>query len=314
MTYETFLSSVHPEDREYVDRKWTAALHGEHYDIEHRIIVGNEVRWVREKAELEFDQQGMLKGGFGTVQDITERKQAEQALQQSEARYRMLVESAPDGIASLDAEGRITDCNKAMASLLGYTEEEVRGRHISEFAPTLTEEKIESYQAQLAERGQFEDEFEAISRHGQTVPLWVKAVMLPDKEGKLAQMIIYTRDIAERKKLEQLKDEFIGLVSHELRTPLTVIMGSLNTVLTEGEHLSQAEVHQLLQDASLESESLSHLLANLLELSRVQAQQLHLYNEPVNIQKLIQDTVDKIRRQSPSHQFLLDIPKELPFN
>ena len=58
MTYETFLSSVHPEDREYVDRKWTAALHGEPYDIEHRIIVGNEVRWVRERAELEFDSQG----------------------------------------------------------------------------------------------------------------------------------------------------------------------------------------------------------------------------------------------------------------
>ena len=80
MTYETFLSSVHPEDREYVDRKWTAALHGEPYDIEHRIIVGNEVKWVREKAELEFDSQGLLKGGFGTVQDITERKRIENEL------------------------------------------------------------------------------------------------------------------------------------------------------------------------------------------------------------------------------------------
>jgi two-component system CheB/CheR fusion protein len=71
---------VHPDDREYVDRKWTAALRGEHYDIEHRIIVGNDIRWVRERAELEFDEKGILLGGFGTVQDITERKQAEAEL------------------------------------------------------------------------------------------------------------------------------------------------------------------------------------------------------------------------------------------
>ena len=81
MTYETFLSTVHLEDREYVDRKWTAALRGEHYDIEHRIVVENEVKWVREKAELEFDEQEALKGGFGTTQDITERKEIEEALQ-----------------------------------------------------------------------------------------------------------------------------------------------------------------------------------------------------------------------------------------
>jgi len=76
MTYGTFLAAVHPDDRGYVDRKWGAALGGEPYDIEHRIVVADEVKWVREKAELEFDEQRVLKGGFGTVQDITERKQA----------------------------------------------------------------------------------------------------------------------------------------------------------------------------------------------------------------------------------------------
>jgi len=56
MTYEAFLSCVHPDDREYVDVKWQAALQGEAYDIEHRILVGGEVKWVCEKAELEFDE------------------------------------------------------------------------------------------------------------------------------------------------------------------------------------------------------------------------------------------------------------------
>jgi PAS domain S-box-containing protein len=81
LTYEMFLSIVHPEDRDLVDRTWTAALKGEPYDIDHRIVVGTEAKWVREKAELEVDEHGVVKGGFGTVQDITERKQAEEALQ-----------------------------------------------------------------------------------------------------------------------------------------------------------------------------------------------------------------------------------------
>jgi PAS domain S-box-containing protein len=78
MNYESFLDSVYPDDREFVDSAWNAALEGDEYNIEHRINAGGEVKWVREIAELEFDDEGMLKGGFGTVQDITEIKKAEQ--------------------------------------------------------------------------------------------------------------------------------------------------------------------------------------------------------------------------------------------
>lgn len=79
LTYEVFLGYVHPDDREAVDSAWQAALLQEKpYDIEHRIVVDGNVRWVQEAAELEFDDQGQLLGGFGTVQDITERKQMEQ--------------------------------------------------------------------------------------------------------------------------------------------------------------------------------------------------------------------------------------------
>ncbi|RJP40898.1 MAG: PAS domain S-box protein [Desulfobacteraceae bacterium] len=77
MSYETFMETVHPDDREYVDREWKACLGGAPYDIEHRIVVAGNVKWVREKAELEFDGNGELLGGFGTTQDITDIKQAE---------------------------------------------------------------------------------------------------------------------------------------------------------------------------------------------------------------------------------------------
>ena len=91
LTYETFLSTVHPEDREYVEREWKAGLKGEPYDIEHRIVVEDKIKWVREKAYLEFDKDGTMISGFGITQDITERKQIEEALRESEKRFRAFV-------------------------------------------------------------------------------------------------------------------------------------------------------------------------------------------------------------------------------
>ncbi len=79
-TYETFLELVHPDDRDYVDQQWRAGLDGEMYDVEHRIVTNGQVKWVREKAYLEFDANHVLLGGFGITQDITERKQVEEEL------------------------------------------------------------------------------------------------------------------------------------------------------------------------------------------------------------------------------------------
>lgn len=100
MTYEKFLEVVHPEDRDYVDRKWTAAIEGEPYDIEHRLLIDNEVKWVREKAELIFDDKGNPISGVGITQDITERKQAEDEMHRLREEY--------THIARVSAMGELT--------------------------------------------------------------------------------------------------------------------------------------------------------------------------------------------------------------
>lgn len=76
MNYETFLACIHPDDLDQVQNAWQAALDGEPYRIEHRILVDGKTLWVEERAELEFDDAGECLAGVGTVQDVTERKRA----------------------------------------------------------------------------------------------------------------------------------------------------------------------------------------------------------------------------------------------
>jgi PAS domain S-box-containing protein len=80
LTYETFLNCIYTEDRKYVNDKWSQMIRGDDYDIEHRIVVNGQIKWVREKAYPEFDEGGELLGGFGITQDITDIKLAEEKI------------------------------------------------------------------------------------------------------------------------------------------------------------------------------------------------------------------------------------------
>jgi C4-dicarboxylate-specific signal transduction histidine kinase len=82
MTYENFLAYIHPEDKEFVQNQWLAALNNEPYNIEHRIIVDDTEKWVREMAEVTFNKEGNAVLAVGTVQDITEHKELEENLRQ----------------------------------------------------------------------------------------------------------------------------------------------------------------------------------------------------------------------------------------
>ena len=300
MTYEIFLSSIHPDDREYVDQKWTAALHGEPYDIEHRIVVNEAVKWVREKAELEFDSKGELKSGFGTVQDITERKL-------SEEQYRTIVRTAMDGFWLVDAEGKIIDVNDSYCRLTGYSREELLAMSIGDVEAVEVPEETAHHIERVKEKGYDRFETRHRSKDGRTIDVEVSVNFMEDEGGRF---FVFIRDITERKRADQLKDEFIGLVSHELRTPLTVISGSLQTAMSEG--LSQEDVHELLQNAAEGADSLATILENMLELSRYQAGRLQLRVEMVSIADTVQTVTEKLKRQGITREFLLDIPGELP--
>ena len=128
VNYEFSLSCVFPEDREYVARKWNEAVDGAAYDIEHRLLVDGKIKWVRGKADIEYDEGGKGIRAIGVTQDITERKLAEAALEESVLLWNTTFDSVKDSIFLVDLEGIFLQCNKATSELAGKSLEEITGK------------------------------------------------------------------------------------------------------------------------------------------------------------------------------------------
>lgn len=125
MTYELFLEKIHPDDRRMVDENWQAALKSGMYEVEHRIITPAGEKWVRERARLEFDPSFALKEAVGTIQDITEKKETQVILEESEDLYRNLFNNSPFVIGIMDKETlQFMEVNETATQLYGYSREE----------------------------------------------------------------------------------------------------------------------------------------------------------------------------------------------
>jgi len=245
--------------------------------------------------------------------NLEERKRAEEALRESKERFRALTESTSDWVWEVDVDGVYTYASPKVKDLLGYEPEEVIGKTPFDLMPPEEAKRVaEEFRAIVESQRSFARlENTNLHQDGRLVVLETSGVPFFDADGRLCGYRGIDRDITERKKVEEVKDEFIGLVSHELRSPLTVVIGAVNTALSEGSRLSPEEMRQLLQDAAWEADSLSHLLENLLELSRAEAGRLVLHAEPMGVEHVVQNVVEKISRRASGHRFLIDFPRGL---
>jgi len=110
--YAMFLEIVHPDDRDHVQQHWQAAIAGQPYDIEHRILVGEEIRWVREKADLQLNNEGQAIGAIGVTQDITDIK----LLQEEQVRSSQLA------ILGTVAAGVAHEINNPIQGIMNYAQ------------------------------------------------------------------------------------------------------------------------------------------------------------------------------------------------
>ena len=207
LTYEKFLECVHPDDREYVDTEWRTAMKGKPYDIEHRLLVDGEVRWVRAKAELIFDEEGNFLSATGVTQDITDRKQAEEELRRNEKDLKGSQRIAKLGSWRLDVQTNEVYWTEELYRMYGfdpnlppppYTE------HMKLFTPK-SWQLLSTSLAKTVETGvPYELELEMVKPDGSNGWMWVRGEAICDESGKTVELWGAAQDITDRKLTEEL--------------------------------------------------------------------------------------------------------------
>ena len=206
-TYEAFLAVVHPDDRETVDAAYSSSIREgrDTYEIEHRIVRKStgEVRFVHEKCEHFRDESGRITRSVGMVQDITERKQAEDALRESEAMLNSIFRSAPTGIGVV-VDRVIVAVNDKLCQMTGYSREELLGKNARLFYPSDEEyEHVGKVKYDMiAERGVGEVETRWRRKDGTVIDILLSSS--PIAPDDLSAGVTFTAlDITKRKRAEE---------------------------------------------------------------------------------------------------------------
>ncbi|MFA5039267.1 MAG: MEDS domain-containing protein [Candidatus Omnitrophota bacterium] len=325
LTYDTFLAAVYPADRSFVDSSWKAALRGKPYDIVHRIVAGNEVKWIRQRAELEFDKEGQLLGGFGTAQDITEIKQSAEKLKESEQRFKSLAENLPSILVRYDRELRIIYGNPKAEEFLTAPARDFIGKNIREL--NLPEEVCglwgEAVRKAFRSGKGDELEFEVSFLQGRKT-FDLKLSPETDSRGDVKYVLGIATDVTERKKAEEVlkrdKETFERLVTerteqlvdiqlelekakrlsdigtlaatiaHELRNPLAAINMAVSNIKRKA---SRAPIERHLHNIEKRVTESDQIINNLLFYSRLKPPQL----EYVNIGQILEECAHAVQKQ-----------------
>jgi PAS domain S-box-containing protein len=208
-TYEAFLEAVHPDDRATVDAAYFSSLREgrDSYALEHRVVrrSSGEVRNVYSQCVNVRDASGHVRRSAGTIQDITERKQIEQTLRDSEERFRLTIDEAPIGMALVGLDGRFVRVNAALCEIVGYPPDELT--HLTFQAITHPDDLAADVKLQRQlDRGEiprYELGKRYIRKDGAVVNIMLSVSVLRGRDGEALYYIAQVEDITDRKRAEE---------------------------------------------------------------------------------------------------------------
>jgi PAS domain S-box-containing protein len=305
LDYQAAVAPIHPDDRGPVEEALRAYLAGEApgYSVEFRARHRDgSYRWMLSRGVAVRDGTGRPVRFVGTRIDITGLKEAEEALRESEARFRAFIDHATDAffLNTWRPEARFVDVNRQACASLGYTRDELTGMGPRDISPDVTPTMLEELRKRVDAGETVTFDLRHRRKDGSVFPAEVRlrAITLEGRRYGLA----LTRDITDRKgaedALRQAKDaaeaasraksDFLANVSHEVRTPLNAILGmtelALETPVTE----QQRKYLMVVQSSA---DALLLVIDDLLDFSKIEAGKLGLDRVPFSLRAVVNDTL-----------------------
>ncbi|NVN95933.1 MAG: PAS domain S-box protein [Bacteroidetes bacterium] len=174
------------------------------YELKIKTKKGN-LKYIYVSASPKFDENDNYVGAYGIFRDITDRKKAESALQESEAMYRAIINASPDVITITDLEGKIIMSSPKTFEMFGYdTEEEIINKSLIEFIHNSDQERVLANLLSMYNGLWGSEEYLGIKKDGTTFDIEVNGEFIKDEHGQAFHLVFVTRDISERKQSEQI--------------------------------------------------------------------------------------------------------------
>ena len=253
-------------------------------------------RWLLWSLRGMFDEHGRLTEVQAVGRDITQRRRAEEASRESEERWRSLVENAPDIVVTVDRRGDVVFVNRT-AEGAALLPEDLIGTNAVGYVLPEQEGIIKEAIREVFEEGRQSSLEVAVVTAGGGVawqavrygPIW--------RHGEVVAAMLVVRDISERKKVEEMKDNLIRDVSHEMRTPLAKVQMSLELLqeIVADEHLDRERATRTSELAARNARRLLETVEGILDLSRLEAGTLGYRRTEFSIEKLAEEVIADMR-------------------
>lgn len=252
-----------------------------------------------------LDEWGEVEAVAGTTRDITDIRNAEMAMSESEARFRTMAESADVMIALIDESGNGTYFNNRWTILTGRSIEALMQKGWADLILPEDKERLGNLvPAVLEKREHWKYECRLADQHGGYQWVLMSGVPRLRSDGSFAGYICSAIDITEIKENEQRKNDFISMVSHELKTPLTSAIAYVQLIQSEMLKNEDISFEHLLSRAGRQLKKMTGLINSFLDVSRLESGKLYMDKQPFDLSDLLRELETENRTLVEQHHLI----------